>query len=169
MAVNTITYANKVTLNENPNIDAVNKCQASDMNEIKNVVNNNANELSQMITNTTIATLYEDATGTTGNIVLNDTISNYKYIEFFVRNSGNDFLHAGQKFYTNNSSQAKIYLDLVSNGNGVIDLRALRCIIDGANVTMSYFYKALVLSGQTPSGGTNNNTEQLIYKIIGYK
>ena len=36
-----ITYANKVTLNENPNVADVNKVKADDLNEIKNVVNAN--------------------------------------------------------------------------------------------------------------------------------
>lgn len=36
-----ITYTNKVTMNENADISAVNKIRAADMNEIKNVVNGN--------------------------------------------------------------------------------------------------------------------------------
>lgn len=36
-----ITYANKSALNVNSSIADVNKCNASDMNEIKNVVNQN--------------------------------------------------------------------------------------------------------------------------------
>lgn len=36
-----ITYDNKVTLNENPNVADVNKVKADDLNEIKNVVNAN--------------------------------------------------------------------------------------------------------------------------------
>lgn len=56
MAVNTITYTNKVTLNENPNIDAVNKCQANDMNEIKSVVNTNATGVGDISTLNTTAT-----------------------------------------------------------------------------------------------------------------
>lgn len=48
MAVQTITYANKTALNENPDVAAVNKCQAADLNEIKSVVNNNATELSNV-------------------------------------------------------------------------------------------------------------------------
>ena len=36
-----ITYQNKVTLNENPNVADVNKVKADDLNEIKNVVNAN--------------------------------------------------------------------------------------------------------------------------------
>jgi hypothetical protein len=44
MAVQTITYEDKQYLNENANISAINKVQDTDMNEIKAVVNNNANE-----------------------------------------------------------------------------------------------------------------------------
>ncbi len=47
-----ITYANKSTMNSNSSIPATNKCQASDMNEIKSVVNNNYNEVGD-ITNLT--------------------------------------------------------------------------------------------------------------------
>lgn len=36
-----ITYSDKVTLNENPNVADVNKVKADDLNEIKNVVNAN--------------------------------------------------------------------------------------------------------------------------------
>lgn len=38
-----ITYQDKVTLNENTDIPTINKIQATDMNEIKNVVNENSN------------------------------------------------------------------------------------------------------------------------------
>jgi hypothetical protein len=44
-----ITYQNKVTLNENSSVEAINKVQASDMNEIKNVVNGNWEELAKTI------------------------------------------------------------------------------------------------------------------------
>ena len=40
----TITYTNKSALYENAGIDNVNKCNAADMNEIKEVVNANATE-----------------------------------------------------------------------------------------------------------------------------
>lgn len=40
MNLNLITYEDKVTLNENASISAINKCQASDLNQIKDVINN---------------------------------------------------------------------------------------------------------------------------------
>ena len=48
-----ITYADKSTMNENSSIPATNKCQASDMNEIKSVVNENYNEVGDITTLTT--------------------------------------------------------------------------------------------------------------------
>ena len=49
MAVQTITYGDKSYLNENIDIPATNKVQDIDMNEIKSVVNNNANEFTENI------------------------------------------------------------------------------------------------------------------------
>ena len=43
-----ITYTDKVTLNENPNVADINKVKASDMNEIKQVVNANAETLTNL-------------------------------------------------------------------------------------------------------------------------
>ena len=48
-----ITYTDKVTLNENPNVEDVNKVKANDLNEIKNVVNandDNVGDLEQLQT-----------------------------------------------------------------------------------------------------------------------
>jgi hypothetical protein len=47
-----ITYDDKVALNVNSNIADINKVNASDMNEIKTVVNNNANTLDNLLSNT---------------------------------------------------------------------------------------------------------------------
>lgn len=44
-----ITYTDKVTVNENPNVADVNKVRASDMNEIKRVVNANDNALNELL------------------------------------------------------------------------------------------------------------------------
>lgn len=42
MSINTITYTDKQQLNANPSVADINKVQATDMNEIKSVVNDNA-------------------------------------------------------------------------------------------------------------------------------
>lgn len=49
MAIKTITYANKTALNTNADIPNINKVTDNDMNEIKEVVNNNATMLGNII------------------------------------------------------------------------------------------------------------------------
>lgn len=61
-----ITYANKVTLNENTGVDAVNKCRAVDMNEIKSVVNENYTEQEETKTNLEDLTTYSTQEKTVG-------------------------------------------------------------------------------------------------------
>lgn len=64
--VTTITYDNKVAINENPNIPDVNKVKDDDMNEIKSVVNNNAAELSNLETSVTNLGTYSTSEVNTG-------------------------------------------------------------------------------------------------------
>ena len=45
MAISKIQYDNKVAINIDSTIPDINKCNASDLNEIKSVVNNNADEI----------------------------------------------------------------------------------------------------------------------------
>ncbi len=49
MALQNITFTDKSTMNANADIPAVNKVQATDMNEIKSVVNNNANAINDYV------------------------------------------------------------------------------------------------------------------------
>ena len=56
MAINEITYSNKQALNENPNVQDINKVKAVDMNEIKTIVNQNANLMGDLTTLTTTST-----------------------------------------------------------------------------------------------------------------
>ena len=77
MAVQTITYGDKSYLNQNADIPATNKVQDTDMNEIKSVVNNNANELINLQANI----LYNSTTPNNGTVALNDDYTNYTYLE----------------------------------------------------------------------------------------
>lgn len=73
--VTTITYNNKVAINENPNIADVNKVKDDDMNEIKSVVNNNATELSNLGT-------YSESEVNTGKKWINNKPIYRKVVDF---------------------------------------------------------------------------------------
>lgn len=78
-----ITYADKSTMNSNSSIPATNKCQASDMNEIKSVVNSNYTELLDAINDKNIicvglsnnTNITVSATWTHYQIPINNTIA----------------------------------------------------------------------------------------------
>ena len=51
MAINKIQYQNKVAIEDDPSVAEINKVTDSNMNEIKSVVNNNADYLEEQIGN----------------------------------------------------------------------------------------------------------------------
>ena len=69
-----ITYTNKVAINENIEIPNINKVTDSDMNEIKNVVNNNDDELITTNTNLTNATTYSTTEKVVGKWIDDKTL-----------------------------------------------------------------------------------------------
>ena len=80
MAVQTITYDDKVALNSNSGIADINKVNDSDMNMIKSVVNNNATnigDLSNLITPTTSSIV-----GAINSVVESGSDSNGSYVKY---------------------------------------------------------------------------------------
>lgn len=68
MAVQTISYTDKVALNENSSIADINKIKDDDMNEIKSVVNNNATETDNNSTDIENLQIYSTTETNTGKV-----------------------------------------------------------------------------------------------------
>lgn len=101
MAVSTITYSNKVALNENQSVADINKVKADDMNEIKTVVNNNATETSKNTTdiaNITGTILWTNPNPTSAFASQTITLSSddYDMLEIFTSNAGSFKILKGQ-------------------------------------------------------------------------
>lgn len=75
----TITYSNKSTLYANSSIPDANKVNATDMNEIKTVVNNNANETENLVAGLSV---YSTTEANTGQTWINNKPIYRKVIEF---------------------------------------------------------------------------------------
>lgn len=83
-----LTYANKVAINENPEISDINKVTDNDMNEIKSVVNNNDDELitiNTKLTNITGQILWTNSSPTSDFSSQTITLSSgdYDFLEIF--------------------------------------------------------------------------------------
>lgn len=121
-----LTYLDKVALNENPDIPDINKVKASDMNEIKNVVNGlvkteqattdeetySCNYINNLGIKRT--TLWSGEQSTTGEVSLSDSILNYDAIGIVISSNT-----------PNNRRMDVFYVDdikITTTGEGEINL-----------------------------------------------
>ncbi len=163
MAVQTITYDNKSFLNENSDIADVNKVQDTDMNEIKSVVNNNANELNNLMP----TTLYENANGTTSNITLNDDISNYSYYEIIYSRQagGNSYGYSSLRMPTTYITNVN-FINSIYLGN-ILRFYSANITISGTALTRNYDNYINFTGDNALNFGSAISLS--IHKVIGYK
>lgn len=143
MAIQTITYNNKVDLNTTSVAD-INKVKASDLNEIKSVVNNNATEITN-IQNKMCKTLWTGSF-TNGTIAVPE-ISNYTLIAIYVDN----VMMLGNQYYGGNSLVAYAQLTTATY--------AYRYTYSATNETLT--------TDSNNRGATNGSTNLTITKIVG--
>ena len=170
-----ITYEDKEFLNKNENIADKNKVNDTDLNEIKEVVNgndDNIGDLSDLNTsdksslvnaiNYTLPTiLYENANGSNGNITLNDSVKNYRYIEVYYRN--NDNRYNSKKFYKINGKY--VVLDSYYSASNDIVWKQQTRLFDGKQFNV--ISNAEVSNAAISHIKTSSNT--FVMLIIGYK
>ena len=264
-----ITYTDKVAINIDPSVAAINKCQASDMNSIKNAINQNGsftpltinnntgvfycslegtlatNDIIKVNVPTTIgntnwyvsvdndttnyAVLYEDGTnvkpidvsdknvelyfngsnfvligstvqnayststtvpysanytnsafqmvgtllynnvsGTTGNVTLADSAANYSFIEIYYRNDFNDY--ASMKVCEPNGKQVAISTttppDITSTANRMY-AKATRYTINGTSITVGASRDGAIRHEANAQITQTNDIS--VVKVIGYK
>lgn len=168
-----ITYTDKVALNVNSDIPDINKVNASDMNEIKQVVNENETTMNRMIVNTQSnsqtntyscnyingTVLYENQSGTTGNITLSDSVNNYRYIEIYYGTIGSGI------------NCVKIIPSITNNCNftsfnitgGTTYIYSTQTTISGTSITITAYARGPI---SAIAYDANFNS---IFKVIGYK
>lgn len=160
MAVQTISYANKSYINQNSEIADTNKVNDTDMNEIKSVVNNNATELTGVIG----TSLYNNASGTTGNVSLSDSSANYDFIEIFF--SKGDGSYNNCKIFSPNGKTTTLYCCNVYNSTSLQELFK-NITISTTSITSNYGLARNSGTSGTPIIQQENSVK--IYKVIGYK
>lgn len=162
MAVQLLTYDDKSFLNENPSIADVNKVNDTDMNEIKSVVNNNANELNNLMP----TTLYTNENGSAGSLTLNDNISNYSFYEIIYSREKQAYssLRMPTNFTTNITLSVFHYLSNISR------IYFSNINISGTSLTRNYSrYINIIATGTNDTVNQGESDTIYIHKIIGYK
>lgn len=132
---------------------------ADNLNDLQDNVEEAIEELKEVI-------LYEDETGATDNITLEDDISNYKYFEVSAYRGDKELLPT-QRYY-NNESDCNIHLNTSYNVLGGTYPSGAQYSISGTNLTLNNFYKILLVPGSYPSNASSTS-DIYINKIVGYK
>ena len=134
--------------------------------QINSKINQNKEELSGIKTNVKGTVLYEDATGTTGNVTLNETSANFSYLEIYykARNS-----HSSIKIHDPNGKNAVLYADGEVSNSDYICMTKECARIDGVTITRSGFASMIVSSSGVNLSTDNSYYTMTIYKVIGYR
>lgn len=152
-----ITYDNKVTLVSQPDVANENKVTASDMNMIKNAHNDTDNNLNNLIG----VELYNNTTGTTGNITdLSDNVSNYSYLEIFYSYNGS---RQSTKIIGN---KASLIVHTTSNNQTYLLFKEVT--FSGTSMTVNSYQQWNNVWGTSNVNASNTNGIYVI-KIVGYK
>jgi hypothetical protein len=158
MAVQTISYANKSAINVNPDVADTNKVNATDMNEIKSVVNNNATILSGLVgqilwTNPSPTSNFDSQT-----VNLNESLDNYDTYEvLFNQGTNNQRIMTSGKIPVGHGT----ILDYIT---GYPKFRPTSETVSGTSITFEDC-KSLKALG----GGVVENSSIIPLYIIGYK
>ena len=150
-----ITYQNKVALNENPSVADINKVKASDMNEIKNVVNGLAGEI-----------LYENPSGTSSSFSLSEDWKNFKEIEVYFLTAG--WLCNSSKMDCNNQTSLVL---TTPYGSGTTSIAILSVIIQFSGTTVSFIRPRTTTfdSGSANVPTITASADIKVTKVIGYR
>ena len=146
-----ITYANKQAMGTQPSIPEVNKITDSNMNEIKDAVNS-----------LEPVTLYDNSSGSSGTITLNDSVANYKYIDIVFE--GNNHTKDCLRTYNPNGKSINLF---TGNSNGVyVWIQLENLSFSGVTINRGSQYEIAF----TSSGVSNLYTNNIyISKVVGYK
>lgn len=163
-----ITYDNKISLTTSA-LPKANKCTDDDLNEIKQVVNDNADELDENTTNIeglqgTI--LFENEDGVNTNIVLSESAVNFNYIEIFFARKGSLTIFSSVKVENPDGKYVQLSFNH-SSGDVTMQIYGSRLYINGTTInreqnTMFQMNNTGFVSMSTP-------TDLNIYKVVGYK
>ncbi len=176
-----ITYTDKVTMNENADIPAINKCQAADMNEIKSVVNENdtnvgtlSNLQTPVITSIVDAinsllpvVLYNNDAGSNDTITLSDSAANYSYLEIFYRS--NDNMYQSVKVYNPNGKNVSLFSTTTNYANLRIYGKTKEVTISDNKITLYLQNCSQFTINNASTGYVNNDNHIYITRVLGYK
>lgn len=153
--VNAINEVESETNTNTANIGDLTNLETSTKSNLVSAIN----EVYQLKT----TTLYDNSTGTTGNVTLSDDVSNYNYLEIYYTNSGKA-IDAFTKYDI--ASGASIPLSFVNIGSSSMYIQSENATVSGTQITRGTGKGTTIDGTHMPSYYDVNIT---ITKVIGIK
>lgn len=163
-----ITYDDKISLTTSA-LPRANKCTDDDLNEIKQVVNDNADELDENTANIeglqgTI--LFENENGENTNITLSETVANFDYIEIFYARKGTNYnVYNSVEVENPNGKYVSLSLNHCAS-DSIMQIFGKRIYIDGTSIAK---IQEIMVQVQETTVATSSTDYLYIYKVVGYK
>ena len=113
-------------------------------------------------------TLYDNSTGTNGNVTLSETSANFSYIDIQFRSSeGNDYVGC-QRIYNPNGKYASLMYAYAGNDNGTVYFKMRNIYINGNSIITAATnrYSEVKLTSSTSASKVN---QIYITKVMGYR
>lgn len=131
---------------------------------LKKMENNTEKAINELKKEKDGTTLYENETGTTGNIVLSEKLSNYKYIKVFWKVGNNN---RGEEVSV--ALNKNINLSLIDFTDSKIWIHTKTMTMEDTKLTVKRYkeYSITDSSQWTPYGSSTNSIA--IVKVVGYK
>lgn len=126
-------------------------------------VSHNRQKLSDVLNKVLGVVLYENYDGSNGTITLNDSVSNYKFIEIFYKS--NDSAYSSVRVDTPNGK--RVSLQAFWSVDNVLYGKIKQVLIDNNKINNLAFQQVVIDNGVSPATSLSNFI--YITKVIGYK
>lgn len=115
-------------------------------------------------------TLYDNSSGTTGTVTLNETAANFSYLEiFFSKSEGNNLYRNSTKVYSPNGKIVNLIIAYNIGNAGLLQLQPKCVSISGTTVSNTSNTTGYVNLYNGRSVEWGNNNEIKIHRILGYR
>ena len=130
----------------------------------------NRKNLKTEIENLKQVVLYNNSSGTNGNLTLSESCENFSYIEVFYQYGGTETFtnYDSTKIFSPNNKQINLSIVLAGSGGTNIQFKTSVYKISGKNMTLSNWYGDGTVNNNAATGVSKIAVIRIV-RVIGYK
>ena len=122
------------------------------------------------LSSVTPVVLYNNTSGTTGNVTLSQSAANFSYLEIFYQYGGTDTYanYDSTKIFSPNNKQVNLTVVMAGSAGTNIQFKTSIYKISGTNMTLSNWYGDGQVNNNSNTSVSKNATIRVV-RVLGYK